>query len=280
LDFRYLDERIRQALEEFSRTAQDHPEVAGVVLYGSALWKIRPDDLDFVMLLDKAEYVHFYGVHSARGVRCEVEYVTAPVLEEYFTHPHWRTDNWELDTGVKYVNGRILYDPKGLLMDLRQRLTGPEVLKVRRYLFVHQVGQAGSRLKKLEKASAAQAPQLASEFVKAFDAAAHHARLTYPLRGFQPEGWNLESEELKALLEPGYHPLKAALLEKVEAQGLKSLGLEKLFLESDSVQQILNEVPLYHLVDYGGLERLLSIVRPDLRLPTNLMMPLFSAEFG
>ena len=280
MDFSHLDERTQQALEEFSRAAQDHPEVAGVVLYGSALWKNRPDDLDFVIVLDKADYVHFYGVHAARGVRCEVEYVTAPVLEEYFTHPHWRADNWELDAGVKYVNGRILYDKKGLLKDLRQRLTGPEILKVRRYLFVHQVGQAGSRLKKLEKASTEQAPQLANEFIKAFDAAAHHARLTYPSKGFQPEGWNLESEELKNLLDPGYHSLKAVLLEKVEAQGLKTLELEKLFLESASVQQILKELPLYHLVDYGGLEKLLSRVRPDLRLPSDLMMPLFSAEFG
>lgn len=280
MDFSHLDERIRQALEGFSEAAQNHPEVVGVLLYGSALWKNRPHDLDFVIVLDKADYVHFYGVHQAKGVSCEVEYVTAPVLEEYFTHPHWRAANWELDTGAKYVNGQIIYDEKGILEGLRQSLTGPEVLKVRRYLFVHQVGQASSRLKKLEKASAEQAPQLANEFIKAFDAAAHHARLTYPSKGFQPEGWNFEGEELKNLLDPGYHPLRAALLEKVEAQGLKTLELEKLFMESNTVQQILKELPLYHLVDYGGLEKLLSRVRPDLHLPTDLMMPLFSVEFG
>ncbi len=265
----------RIALEEFSQNAIAHPEVAGLLLYGSALWKTEPGDLDFVIVLAKTEYVHFYGVHSAGGLRCEVEYVTAPVLEEYFTHPHWRADNWVLDTGTKYVNGNILYDPQGILANLRERLTGPTALQVRRYLFIHQLGQAASRLAKLAQGVEEQASWLTTEFVQAFEAAAHHARLTYPKRGFILEGWPLTPEQKAALLEPAYNSTKADLLAEVEAQGIRTLGLDKFLAECADIQTVLNGLPLYHLVDYGGLAEILAQVRPDLRLPADLMMTLF-----
>jgi len=266
---------VQLALEEFSQSAMAHPEVAGLLLYGSALWNTAPGDLDFVIVLAKPEYVHFYGVHSARGLRCEVEYVTAPLLEEYFEHPHWRADNWELDAGTKYVNGKILYDPQGILAGLRERLTGPTALSVRRYLFIHQVGQAISRLAKLAKGLEEQAAWLTAEFVRAFEAATHHARLTYPKRGFILEGWPLTPEQKAALLEPAYNPIKAVLLAEVVAQGIKTLGLDKFLAECAEIKAVLEGLPLYHLVDYGGLAEILAQVRPDLSLPADLMMTLF-----
>ena len=95
----------REALEAFASNAVNHPEVEGVILYGSALWKPEPADLDFVIMLAKSEYTHFYGVHSAIGVRCEVEYISPPLLHEYLDKPHWRAGDWELDIGAKYAHG-------------------------------------------------------------------------------------------------------------------------------------------------------------------------------
>lgn len=102
----------RTALIEFATQAANHPEVEGILLYGSSLWKTDPADLDFVILLAKNEYVHFYGVNYALGMRCEVEYVTQPVLEDCVKYPHWRATDWELEIGAKYVHGQILGDKK------------------------------------------------------------------------------------------------------------------------------------------------------------------------
>lgn len=276
-----LHNEVRRALNGFATAAASHPEVAGVILYGSALSKPDPADLDFVIVLDKAEYTHFYGVHTAGAMRCEVEYVTPPLFEEYFRRPHWRVSNWELDVGAKYVHGRILSDRHGELAAYRQRLTtaDPELLKVRRYLFVHQLGQATSRLQKLAKRREVVTPELASllsEFVQAFDAAAHHARLSYPRLGYTLDGWPLAPDERAALVAPGHLALKTRLLSQVAAEGTSRLGLAELLADCQDSQDVLTALPIYHLVDYTGLSRVLAQVRPDLQLPGDVMMPLFN----
>lgn len=271
----------RQALQAFATQAINHPEVEGVLLYGSALWKSQPADLDFVIMLAKTEYVHFYGVHSTLGMRCEVEYITAPVLEDYVKYPHWRVADWELDVGAKYVQGRILSDKQGRFGDFRQRLDGPEGLRVRRYLFVHQIGQANSRLNKLATRSASFTEPdvfgLTADFAHALDAAAHNAHLTYPRRGHTLEGLTLTTLQFAAMVAPGQTELKRDLLKQVTTEGITNLDLKDFLADCPSIESVLAKLPIYHLVDYNGLELVLKEVRPDLQLPTDLMMPWFNA---
>ncbi len=281
-----LESRPRRALEAFSRAAIAHTEVAGLILYGSALWKADPADLDFVVLLDKTDYTHFYGVHAALGLRCEVEYVTPPVLDEYLQYPHWRVANWELDVGAKFVHGRILHDRRGSLSAFVKRLTGPDeqVLRVRRYLFVHQLGQAASRLQKLVRAEAQAGEEgdtlrLRAEFVGALDAAAHHARQSYPQKMYKIEGWSLSARQREELTGPGELVAKEALLNEIRAYGLRSLGFDREWADCPDAQSVLQKVPIFHLVDLPGLALLLALARPDLHLPADLMMPLFSGAY-
>ncbi len=271
----------RTALIAFAIQAANHPEVEGILLYGSSLWKTNPADLDFVILLAKNEYVHFYGVNHALGMRCEIEYITQPVLEDYVKYPYWRATDWELEIGAKYVHGQILSDKQGRLNQFRQRVTGPESLSLRRYFFVHQLGQATSRLGKLAKRKADYSEpevfQLTADFAHAFDSAAHHALLSYPRNAHVLEGWPLTPEQRAGLIAPGQLELKTALLAEVATQGINNLGLDELLRDCSNIAGVLDKLPIYHLVDYIGLGRVLQTVRPDLHLPTDLMMPLFNA---
>lgn len=268
------------ALQGFARQATTHPEVSGVLLYGSALWKPAPADLDFVIVLAKAEYSHFYGVHQAANLRCEVEYVTAPVLEDYLKYPHWRVSDWELDVGAKYIHGRILADKQGALGNFRERVLGPEGFKVRRYLFVHHIGQAISRLSKLSKSNAplteVEKFQLIADFAHALDAVAYNANLTFPHRNHTFEGWPLTPAQQTALISPGEIEFKNSVLCDIEKHGINRLELHHLFADCQNSNQILERLPIYHLVDYTGLEHILEQIRPDLSLPPDLMMPLFN----
>ena len=274
----------RTALIAFATQAVNHREVEGILLYGSSLWKTDPADLDFVILLAKSEYVHFYGVNHALGLRCEIDYITSLVLEDYVKYPHWRATDWELEIGAKYVHGQILSDKQGQLAQFRQRMTGPESLGLRRYLFVHQLGQATSRLEKLATRKADYSEpdvfQLTADFAHAFDSAAHHALLTYPRNAHTLDGWPLTPQQHAGLIAPGHIELKSGLLDKVAAQGINNLGLGKLFEDCPNIEAVLEKLPIYHLVDYTGLERILKTVRPDLHLPTDLMMPLFNAYYS
>ena len=271
----------RQALERFAANAVAHPEVEGVILYGSSLWKNEPADLDFVIMLAKEDYVHFYGVHTEQGVRCEVEYVTAPALEDYLKYPHWRVGDWELDVGAKYVHGLVLLDRNKRLAKFKERLHDEEGFKVRRYLFVHQLGQATSRLNKL----ATRLPtfdepevfQLTADFAHAFDAAAHNSRLTFPRKAHDFEGWPLSTAQRKVLIAPGQVEKKAEMLAEMEIFGIANLELPKLFKDSLTIEEVLEKLPIYHLVDYTGLASVLDKIRPDIKMPSNLLMPLFNA---
>jgi hypothetical protein len=270
--------QARTALEQFASQAAAHPEVEALLLYGSALRKPDPADLDVVIVLAKPEYTRFYAVHHAAGVRCEVEYVTAPALEQYLTHPHWRVGDWELDLGAKYVHGRILHDRLGRLGAFRRRLVEPEIVGVRRYLFIHHLGHAASRLRKLEAATEGrpEARLVALDFARALDAAAHHARLTYPRLPHVFDGWPLARPEL--LLAPGRAAEKAALLEGIEAHGIRTLGFGELLGDCADAAGVLERLPIYHLVDYEGLRRVLAAVRPGIRLPNDLYMTLFDTD--
>lgn len=269
------------ALKSFATQAVAHPEVNGVLLYGSALWKAEPGDFDFVIMLAKADYIHFYGVHQAAAMRCEVEYVTALALEDYLKYPHWRVDNWELDVGAKYAHGFILADKENKLTKFRERILGPEGLKVRRYLFVHQVGQALSRLSKLTKNSSTLTEvekfQLTADFVHALDAAAHHANLTFPDRNYTLSGWPLSPEQQATIISPDALDIKISILSAVVKSGINRLELQHLLSDCKNSNEILERLPIYHLVDYTGLAHILEQIRPDLTLPPDLMMPLFNA---
>jgi hypothetical protein len=272
--------QARGALEQFVSQAAAHPEVEALLLYGSALRKPDPADLDFVIVLAKPEYTRFYAVHHAAGVRCEVEYVTAPALEQYLTHPHWRVGDWELDLGAKYVHGRILHDRLGRLEAFRRRLAGPEIVGVRRYLFIHHLGHAASRLRKLEATPEDQpeARLVALDFARALDAAAHHARSTYPRLPHALDGWQLAPAQRELQAAPGRAAEKAALLEAIEARGIRTLGFGELLEDCADAAGVLARLPIYHLVDYEGLRRVLAIVRPGIRLPNDLYMTLFDTD--
>jgi len=154
-------------------------------------------------------------------------------------------------------------------------------LSLQRYFFVHQLGHATSRLEKLATRVADYSEpdvfQLTADFAHAFDSAAHHARLTYPRDAHTLAGWPLTLEQRADLITPGHIELKTALLADLAAHGLINLGLGELLGDCSNIAGVLEKLPIYHLVDYTGLERVLKTVRPDLKLPADLMMPLFNA---
>ncbi len=270
----------RLALEAFINQAIGHPAVEAILLYGSSLWKSDPADFDFVMLLDKpGEYLHFYAVHPAYSRRAEVEYLTPDGLDEFLTHPHWHVHNWEIDLGAKFVHGQIVLDRQNRLAEFRAKLTGPAVLPVRRYLFVHNYGQALSRLDKLAKANSTDpaATGLVEDFVHAFNRSAYHARLAYPWQPYLLDGWPLTDELIAGLTGAGEIKVKQDLLGQVVSAAISNLALVELLAGCAGGAEVLAKIPLYHLVDYTGLSEIVRRVRPDLTLPPEIYFSLFNA---
>ena len=80
----------------------------------------------------------------------------------------------------------------------------------------------------------------------------------------------MTTEQRRSLTSPDDTEMKLQLLEKVVAEGIDRLGLRELWSDCENVETVLQKLPIYHLVDYGGLTFILgkSAARPNFAAPS------------